>query len=399
MRTRTFIFLTSSFLSAIGDTLLEVAVPAGFGLETKDIRSAVLMWLIPAVAIYLSSFFKNIMISRANSIRTDYAKLLLSVSILEIIISFCSLELRSSAQTLVLITLFVFLYALAKEGIPRLLYLVAVYRFFIEPEGYTKIAGKNTGLNILAEFIGTVIAAFLVVRGHWRVSLVLDALSFVVFGLAIYYCGIDPNKKNTLKNNETENNIISEKSKSIIVNYIPVVVPLIFAVNALVWNYLPLLSEQILHFNAFHSILLISFLRIPGLFSGFFLSKISKFITIEHLIQTIPVLYIIFSLFFVLRPSFFSLSLLIIGNGIVSGAYWSADYSIRNKLNHTILVQYNTTVLRRLAIFQFIACCFAVFLYSPEKPLGIIFVPFIMIGLIIFSILTNHSKKIMYFNH
>src|SRR2546423_629907 len=99
-RSRQLAFLLSSFVSAVGDSLLVLAVPAGLGLETNDLRSAVLMWLIPAVAIFISTFMYKIVEKRKGSTRIDYGFLILAVALLELLIATASLFYTSRVQSL-----------------------------------------------------------------------------------------------------------------------------------------------------------------------------------------------------------------------------------------------------------------------------------------------------------
>ena len=395
MRSRKIIFLFSSFLSTVGDMLLVFAVPAGLGLETNDIRSAVLMWLIPAVAMFLSSFLNKKIEGRPHSVRTDYGYLLVGIAVLELIISVLALKLKTPHQTLVLITGFVFLYAVAKEGIPRLLYLVAVYRFFVDQNGYTKMAGLSNGLNIFASFLGVAFAAFLISKGVWRVALIIDAVTFVVFGLAILLVGIDA------PSGRTESPDAAKDSKNIEavplaggLGTVAMVVPLLFGINALVWNYLPLLSQRFSVVGASTSILLISVLRLPGLLAGITLDKILKWLPLERLVRIVPTIYFSLSVVFIMWPHVITLALLIVAQGALSGIYWPSDFSIRNMMSHATQVQFNTIVLRRLAIFQFLACCAALWIYSPNHQFQSIYVVLTLAGLIALIFFVGAPKKL-----
>ena len=388
MSNRAFIFLLSSFLSAVGDSVLVFAVPVGLGLETRDLRSAVLMWLIPAVAMFISSFFSTRMERRLHSARTDYGKLLLAIATLELAISGAALHFRTPFQTVALISGFVFLYALAKEGIPRLLYVVSVYRYFVEPKGYTQIAGVSTGLNIGAAFVGTCFAGWLVATGSWRVALVFDATTFVIFGLAVLFFGRDPGQSPAADSNlETKGLSLQTCGR---LKGIQIFVPLLFGVNALIWNYLPLLSERLTLLNSSTSIFVIGFLRLPGMFSGLFIQRILKTLSAGKILIGLPALFLLGSLVFSAAPSVILFSILILFQGLISGLYWPVDFSVRNDLSGGNLIRFNTTVLRKLAITQFLGCLLALWVYSPSGP-GFSAVSGVAIALIIASIIFHFT--------
>lgn len=380
---RTLIFLAASFLSAVGDMLLVFAVPAGLGIETGDIRAAVLMWLVPAIAMFLSSFLNKKVAHRKHTVRQDYCYLLFGIAVLETIIACLALFLDTPVQTIILISAFVFFYAFAKEGIPRLLYLTAVYRFFVTDKSYTQIVGVNNGLNILAALIGISVAALLVENGNWRFALITDALTFMIFGGVIFFFGRDVQPESTISSSDQR-----ELPQTSALRAIAVTVPLLFCINALIWNYLPLLSQKWGVSSVSTGILYIGFLRVPGLLTGFRIQAIAKLISLEKLVVYIPLAYISTSLLFVAVPNFVSLVCLILLQGLVSGIYWPADFSIRNKLSHVDQVKFNTHVLRRLAVFQFLACCAAWYIYSNPTPSSALII-FSFLGFAAFAIYTS----------
>lgn len=381
LKERTTIFLIASFLSAIGDTIMVFAVPAGLGLETKDIRSAVLLWLVPAVAMFLSSYLKQTMHSRKHSARSDYGKLLVTLAIVEVIVAVLAWYLRTPIHTLILISIFIFLYALVKEGIPRLFYFISVYRFFIKPGDFAKIAGINSGLNIAASFIGAGLAGFLILKGDWRVALIFDAFTFVIFGLAVLVIGKDEELEESglqvIHASAKDDQSTPANNRGL--RHILIVVPLLYATNALVWNYLPLLSQQYAIVSASTAILLMSIFRIPGMIGSFFIDRILGLISKERLISFLPGIFVIACLLFTSIPSIFSLIFLITIQGILAGIYWPVDMSIRNQIPASMMINYNAKVLRRLAGFQFISCCVALIIFDPEL-LRISHIPFIVIG-------------------
>ena len=340
------------------------AVPSGLGLETGDIRASVCMWLIPAVAMFCSSFLSNHIKARKDSSRKDFATLLLGIAAIEIVIAGLATQFTSKTESIVLITSFVFFYALAKEGVPRILYQVAVYRYFVEKDEYSQIAGKNQALSILASFFGTALAGWLVSSGNWRYSLVFDALTFVLLGLAILILGKDVAPETNAEVERIQRDIRPNIPHSL--KFVLAAVPLLFGINALVWNYVPLLSNEFGVMDAAASITLISILRLPGMVSGFLLGKINRLVPPEALVLALPVGFLMSSMLFALLPSTATLCLLVLMQGFIAGVYWPSDFTLRSRLSHHSLIDFNTSVLRRLASFQFVACLMALAIYDPS---------------------------------
>ncbi len=365
---RLIVFLISSFLSAVGDSLLLFAVPVGLGLETGHLRYSVMMWFIPAIAIFISSFLHNHVARNRSSARTNYALIVLSVAALEIIISL--LAMRPSMQSHIgpLLCVFVFGYAFIKEGIPRLLYVVSVYRYFGEPQDYQKIAGLNHGLNILAGIAGSLFAALLVASGSWKLALLLDAVTFLIFGLVLKFFGTDPVEPVAM---EIEKTVEPTSSiPSLIAQPSTIFFSILFGTmllpiaNSLVGNHLPLLAEKFSLASASAGIMLIALLRLPGILGGLVISKITRYVSQHSIIKFVPILNAAFSLLFVVFPHLVTFCLLIVAQGIVAGLYWPTDYSVRNNLNHADLVKFNMIALRRLAVAQFVTCCAALFIFE-----------------------------------
>jgi hypothetical protein len=360
---RSILFLSASFFSSVGDTLLLFAVPAGLSIETGDIRNAVLMWLIPAVAVFFSSFLTKKIENREHSARSDYAKLILIVAVIELCIAaLCSVE-QLKPHTILLISLFIFGYAFIKEGIPRLFYNISQYRYFVDPSEYTKVAGINHGLSIVAGIVGAALSAGLVMHGYWRVAIVFDAITFLVFGLTILFFGIDPKFSQTHINNNTAE-IPELKHHSL--NVILLSVTLLPIANSLVANYIPILSEKLSIVSTSLGIILVGALRLPGALAGLYISNIHKTIDTDKIIFWLPILNILLCIILVTLPSLTALLILTLCQGLISGLYWPTDFAIRNCLPHNQLVKFNTLALRRLAVYQFLACICAVIIFKNE---------------------------------
>src|SRR5690606_12521958 len=124
-------------------------------------------------------------------------------------------------------------------------------------------------------------------------------------------------------------------------------------------------AKQFSKASAAGSIVVISILRLPGLISGLFFSKISNWINIKILVRAIPIIYLLSSLVFSSFPSIYSFSMIILMQGLLTGLYWPSDFSLRNDLCHTNLVKFNTSVLRHLSVAQFVSCLAALWFFSP----------------------------------
>ena len=382
MNNRIALFLFASFLSSVGDYLLLFAVPIGLGLETNDLRATVLMWLVPAVAVYLSSFFHRKIENRESSGRLDYVKIILSVAVLELVVAFAALSATNKGDVTLLVALFIFFYAFIKEGLPRLLYIVSVYKYFVYDDEYMKIAGLNHSLGIVAGLGGTFLAAMFIDSGDWKLALLVDGITFVIFGLAILFFGTNPK----VENNGSE---IKNVASTLDVNrndllWILTGVAILPIANSLVWNYLPILSGQYQLVSASTAIAMIALLRMPGMIGGFFLEKTSRVISVSKLIRVIPIVNTSVSILFVIFPSVLFMVLLSLVQGCVTAIYWLLDYTIRSKLPHKELVRFNVIALRRIAFFQFASCLCAIVVFTKKVELTY-WVPGAIIALSLFA--------------
>jgi hypothetical protein len=344
----------------MGDFLLLFAVPAGIGKEIGSLKPAVLMWLVPAIAVYFSTFLAQRIQNRETSARRDYAFVLIGLAALELCFAIMTIRFRNQASTVALVTCFVFLYAFAKEGIPRLLYVVAQYRYFVSAADYSRIAGKSQALNILAGLLGTAVAGILLTNSNWRLALLFDAVTFLVLGLTLLLFGKDPELSDRpvqAPTNVTDKHDRSVASDLVLpLSLIYLGVGILVSTGSIVWNYVPLLSEQFRLMNAGQSVLIIGLFRLPGVLAGLVLTKITSKIAPLRLVKNLPWLYLFSSVSFLLVPFNLTLVLLALIQGLLMGVYWPVDYSFRNRLPHQELVRFNTRVLRRLAVLQFIGC-------------------------------------------
>lgn len=390
---RVLLFLIASFLSVLGDTVLLFVLPSGFGLEMGGVPSAVVLWLIPSFSIFLSSYLGTSVAGRASKARLDYAKLLFFLSFLEVLVFVLVWHWRGKWFTLFAVTLFVFFYSFAKEGIPRLFYLVSIYRYFVSTENYARIAGLNAGFNVLSIFLATLLSSWLVSKGDWRWSFLLDAITFILFGLTLLFFGRDTKDRVTESNqtNPDLNEGIKKSLKSIII-----VVPFLCGTSALVWNYLPLLAEKLNVTSTAHALFLMSYLRVPGMLAAFWFEKIQEWLGTELIVWFIPLLYCLLSVFFIITPNQITFVLFILSQGVVVGLYWPADFFVRNHLSPLLLVRFNTQVLRKMGLFQGLGCMMALFLYQPAVN-WIYFVPLciLVMGIMAFLLAKNHRIVVM----
>ncbi|MFL5346856.1 MAG: MFS transporter [Hyalangium sp.] len=362
-------FLASSFLSSMGDFLLVFSLPNGLGLERNDSRYAVLAWMIPAISVFAASFWHKRVVQRHTSARKDYALLLMGIALFELFVAVLSALYRGPVATLLFACLFLFGYAFGKEGIPRLLYAVSVYRFFVEDKHYSRMAGLSDGLNILAALSGMLVASRIVALGEWRLALMLDALTFVVLAAALWFLGRDLPPPEAAPAPPAGQPAAVEAPTGSAVDWkslraIAVAVPMLHAINAVYVNYLPLINQTLSLRTASASIVLIALLRLPGMLSGLFFDRIRALVRPERIVRLQPWLYCGASLLFLLVPGMPSMLLVWLLGGLNGGFYNPADYTLRNQLQGGALVRFNTLVMRGLALFQLAGCLVALYLFS-----------------------------------
>lgn len=388
---RLFAFLFSQFVSGVGDALLLFAFPAGLGMEFNDIRPAVLLWLIPGIAMFLSSFLAKVISKRVAVARKDYGKLMITIAIIELVTASLTFHFDSKLATILLSGIFVFFYAFAKEGLPRLFYCVSIYRYFGEDASYNKLLGYSTSINILAGLVGTIFASYLVFQRSWRTGLLIDAITFLLIGFVVLFFGRDV--AGTTENEEKEDiecqkndrkEILSSDSRLRIIFY---TAPILFCTNALAWNYISLIAKDLKVFEVSMGIFLIAILRLPGILAGAYFYKIFQLIPQKFLLITPPFLAILSNILFLTFPTKFLFSTSILFQGFVYGVYWPTDTGVRNEIsNQNELIVFNSRLLKRLSLYQLASCILALFIYSKTNyidyliPFSIL-VPLIFLGL------------------
>ena len=368
--------------------LLVCAIPAGLGVDNGDIRTAIFMWFIPAIAMYISSYFSKHIGKRISCARRDYAFLLIGIAIIEIITALLVFASSDSTHTLILSCIFVFFYAFAKEGIPKIFYDVQIYRFFVTDENYARLAGWNNALEILARASGGFLAAYFLFSGTWKSAFIVDAITFIVFGATIWAVGRDKIKKTEDKNlvveSQTTSEDSSEKKYLPLFSMINVVIPLFFAFNALSWNYIALILKELSIAEVSEGIFFLTLLQIPGLILGANFDRLKKVVAAKHFILTVPMLFFASVMLFFIFPSAKIYYLCVFIFGLTLGLIWPAEKYVKSRMEDQKMIRFNNLVLKRLSIFQFISCVLAFAIYSFDNFRIPIIIASIAMGLIIF---------------
>jgi len=384
---RIIYFLLSSFLSSFGDSLLLLAVPVGLGIELNDIRSAIFMWLIPAIAIFSSSYLARVIKARMESSRRDYAYLLIFVSVLEVITAIVTIYAESRIVVFTSICIFVFLYAFVKEGVPRLFYNISIYSYFCNEKDLKKVAGLRYSLTIVATITGGITASYLVHHNIWKFALLIDAITFIVLGIVLLLVGKDKYAKSSdPKNLAREQKFDGDFLKNI--KQINIMTPMIFAVNALLFNYLVLVAENLSVVEASIGILYITLLKIPGVLLGFKFEKIVKSLNYSTLLVVTPSVLFFLGGLFLLFPSKQILCLIVLILGIIEGTYWTSSDVLISKLPTLSILSFNKILVRRLSFYQFLSCCSALICYS-----FVGFEPYVISFSIFFIVLIYYSGR------
>jgi MFS family permease len=386
-------FLTAHTLSAVGDAVLVFGLPAGLGLETSSWKAVIILWLIPAVSMLISSFLGGTISNRKATARRDNALLLMSIGLIEI---FCGAVTFSSISkdNLILVTLaFVFFYAFAKEGIPKLFYNISIYRCFSDAANFNRLAGIANGLSILGTTIGTIAAALLISNQAWRWALIFDAATFIILGACIYYFGKDPEDQPSAPSftqpSVTRQAALKTSSASQIILFSA---PLIFGLNSIAWNHLPLLTEKLSINTVENGIFLIAALRLPGMLFSLFSDRIFRYIHPTKLAATAVALFSVSTILFSIFPSIWTYASLAVAQGLISGAYWSADTAIRNQLAHEELIHVSSKTLRRLALFQ-LAGCLVSYQFLPNALDTLTYIPITTIVFIVALFILRETDK------
>ncbi|WP_036771837.1 MFS transporter [Photorhabdus australis] len=384
---RATFFLAIAFLSTLGDTLLVICLPLGLGKETGNISFALLAWLIPSIAIFLSSFLGKVVSKRSHTERRDYALILIAIAIIEIIFGIIIFTVTSQSAMLIVISLFVFFYAIAKEGITRLIYNVSIYKFFCESRTYLRISGKKAALDIVAGVVGLIIASQIISAGEWRYALILDAITFLIFGGGVLLIGKD------YRHNETSSNTAYINEKSVDNKLISPILwilfgmPLLHGVNALYAYFQPLIIDKMQIMSVSTSILFLSLIRLPGLIAGYHFDKLTHFISLRAVVFLFPLTYVLASALFILFPNVYTITFTMFMGGISIGIYNPSCINLINELTREKAVTVNAFMLRCIGFFQTTGCVLSMIFYGgdelPRYQIIIAFLIFMIIGFVV----------------
>lgn len=366
---RKSLFFVASFLSSFGDALLVCAIPYGLGAEKSDIRFAVIMWLFPSISIFAATLLSPLIKKREDSARTDYSFILISVALIELIFAYLLRDKALSTENvLYLSSLFVILYAFVKEGIPRIFYNISLFKYFFSEDDFTKAVGKKSFLDIVALTFGGFLASYFISTGSWRIAFLLDALTFLILGLTVFFAGKDTIKATEIKDNEfsttTNTQILRLQNHINPFVLIPMAVGLLFGVSGLIGNYLPLIANEAGIATASTSIIILIFCRLPGMIGGFKLSPIVNKIGADRIMLAIPIFSIATVTSFLVFPNLVTLMLCFAVSGITIGLFNPADLVLRNRLSKDFLVPLNTFATQILSFSQFFGCIVAMLIFT-----------------------------------
>lgn len=363
---RSSIFLFASFLSAFGDALLVCSVPYGLGAERADVRFAVIMWLFPAIAIFAAALFSPLVKKRESTARRDFGTILLVVAAIEIAFAFLLSDRSASSQrVLFLSSMFVILYAFTKEGIPRIFYNVAVYRFFFSENDFSKAAGLKASLDIAAFALGGFTAAYLISGGNWRLAFAVDAATFLVLGLTLLFAGRDnPHESKAQRVTSAEVQSTFPHSSWGHALIVPAAVAVLYGVAGIAGNYVPLVADQYGITSASMGIALLILFRLPGMVVGLKIQPIVQKIGAARIVFWVPFLSAGCISLFLAFPNQWSLGLSFVVSGIVIGLYNPADIMLRNSLPSEQMFELNAFATSAMALSQFVGCMVAMVAFS-----------------------------------
>jgi len=386
------LYLIANFVSTFGDALLVLVLPVGLALELKDDRVAVFMWLIPAIAMFVASFFGKIVKDRSSSSVKDFSLILVCIGLLEVTLYLLIRSSDSIAAKFFYSIGFVALYAFSKEGIPKLLYNTSIYLYFVDGKNYGKYSISVGILNIAAYSLAAIVGAQICNLEHWRTVLLVDTMTFFVFAYILFTFA----RKEQFSPPSGSDKKADGSNYTYAVNprrWIGMVVPMLFGINALAYNYFPIINDRLAIADSKNSLLEYGLVRAPALLLGVWLvAKIVRARAMHLLLLIIPTAYLICSFLYVAIPMQTSFTLLLVTQGLLSSIYWPIDSTFRAKIDGTHLVEFNTFVLRSLAIIQFVACLCSLWVMK-EVSTRSIYIPYIMFGVVLLAIINSQRLK------
>lgn len=364
------IFYAGSFLSYIGDGLLLYALPTGLGLTTGEISSTVLMFLIPGFAVLISTFLSNYISKRQDQSKNDYAKLLLVIGAVELIVGSLAFYTNDPFNLTIICSVFVALYAFSKEGISRLFYSVQVYKFFCKNRDYQNVVSTDFSLRVLALLLAGIVSSFLVNDHNWKYALFFDAITFIIMGLLIVCIGKQPNESNSkIQNDEGSSKATGQPTNNIELErklkYIMSVVPTRFYFGALFFPYLPIIAEKMQISMAANNLVISTLISVPIIVASKKAARI--FPNAIYGLIGIPSLLYLAGLAFILYPNFYTMVLAMFVYSVNSNVFPVFDYPIRNQLSNQRQIDFNTRLTRRMAIAQAVGCVIAFNIFKQDS--------------------------------
>lgn len=361
MNKKIIVFLFASLLSSVGDSFLYFGLPLGLGLQTNDLRKSIILFLIPALSMLAAIRLTKIISKRIQTSRLDYMRLLLFLGIIECLFSFILIHSKSMTYQLMSIYIFILIYSFIKEGIPRIFYIYSTYNYFVSQKNYIKIVSYHQFIIIISGIFGIIASGYLVKYNLWKWGVLFDALTFIILGLTIGLFGSDIEPQEEDFNKYSINNSLN---KTKIYNTIKFTSGSTVLISAMFWPYLPIINEKLNHSDTNTTLLMIALLRAPGLFSSLFFEKISSFFNPELFIIYLPLLQFIGTAFFFIHPSHYSMSILILINGVQTGLYNPSDSIIRRRLSNCDLIIFNSKVLKIFSFCQMLATLISIFVLT-----------------------------------
>jgi hypothetical protein len=359
------LFLFGSFLSSVGDFTFIFSIPTGLVKETNLANILPFFWLIPAAVMYFALLTKKYFVKRANNIRKDYSYLLFFIGIIEVLYSILLYCFNSLDFILISCVFFIIIYAFFKEGIPRISFNSTVYNLFCHKQHYLKLAAQKGSFDLLGSILGIFISAYLVEANLWRFALIIDAVTFLIFGLIIFLAGKQkPINQSTFDNLFTFNkHALTIKNMENCLLYVLLAIPLVYYVNALYQNYMPIINNELGLLSFSTTILIISIIRSHIIVLSCFIDKLCNKIYWDNVLLGFPMLYVLISLLFLLLPCHFTMLLTIIMSSFFVGIFLPLSLNIINYLNYDVMLEFNTRLGKRIAIFQMTGCVISIIIF------------------------------------
>ncbi len=327
------------------------------------------MFMIPGIAIKLSTFLSGIVKNRVEHARRDYSRLLTILGILELLISFLLIK---GANQILLCSLFVFVYAFLKEGIPRLLFSISIYSYFVEPKELTKTISLGHVVKIFATLTGSLLASFLIKKMNWEYSLVIDAITFLLMSLGLIALGKDNISNRKEKSNDIGEDLdrqeILTSNESRILELISFFIPVISFISCLFFPYINILLERYNVTQSYHGVASTALIGFSVSILNIFYSKRKTHQLNNIIIKGIPPTFIILSVLFNMNPNFFLFILITTASSSYNSVFNTVDYSIRSKLPLIKMIDFNTKVTRKFSLAQIGSCFTALIYYSYDFP-------------------------------